>query len=223
MLENFFILFKPRDIVSGDFYWENKVGDEIIVIAADCTGHGVPGAFMSMLGVTFLNDIVVGKGITNPGVILNMLRTKVIESLKQQFDNPLRDGMDISVINLNFKTGKIQFSGANNPLFLVREGELTEFRGSKMPVALYEHMLEFESSEIELIKGDNLYIFSDGFIDQFGGPRDKKFMKKRFKETFLKISSHPMQQQHDLLDKTFEEWKGDGAQLDDVLVIGIKI
>ena len=223
VLENFFILFKPRDIVSGDFYWENKVGDEIIIIAADCTGHGVPGAFMSMLGVTFLNDIILGDGITDPGTILDILRKKIIDSLKQRFDNPLRDGMDIAVINLNYKTGKILFAGANNPLFLVRDGELTEIRGDKMPVALHEQMLEFSSREIQLQKDDKLYIFSDGFADQFGGPKGKKFMKKRFKETFLKICSYPMQEQREMLNKIFEEWKGEHEQLDDVLVIGIKI
>jgi len=223
ILENFFILFKPRDIVSGDFYWENKIGDEIIIIAADCTGHGVPGAFMSMLGVTFLNDIIVGEGITDPGTVLDKLRTKIIESLKQRFDNPLRDGMDIAVINLNYKTGKIRFAGANNPLFLIRNGELAEIKGDKMPVALHEQMLEFESRELELSKDDKLYIFSDGFVDQFGGPKGKKFMKKRFKETLLKIYELPMQRQREELNRVFEEWKGENEQLDDVLVIGIKI
>jgi serine phosphatase RsbU (regulator of sigma subunit) len=223
VVKDYFILFRPKDVVSGDFYWENKIGDEIIIIAADCTGHGVPGAFMSMLGVTFLNDIIVGEGITDPGDVLDKLRTKIIESLKQSFDSPLRDGMDIAVINLNYKTGKIRFAGANNPLFLIRNGELTEIKGDKMPVALHEHMLEFESREIELSKDDKLYIFSDGFVDQFGGPKGKKFMKKRFKETLLKIYELPMQRQREELNRVFEEWKGENEQLDDVLVIGIKI
>lgn len=223
VFEHFFILFKPRDIVSGDFYWEAKINDEIIIIAADCTGHGVPGAFMSMLGVTFLNDIVVNQGITNPSAILNMLRLKIIESLHQSSDNFLRDGMDIAVVNLNYKTGKIQFSGANNPLFIIRENDLIEIKGSKMPVALYRQMLEFENNELELKKGDKLYIFSDGFVDQFGGPKGKKFMKKRFKETILAMYKQPMPKQRELLDKAFEEWKGNSDQLDDVVVIGIEI
>jgi len=222
-LEHFFILFKPRDIVSGDFYWESRVDNEIIVIAADCTGHGVPGAFMSMLGVTFLNEIVNSKKITEPGKILDLLRDKVIHSLNQQYDNPLRDGMDISVINYNFKTKQVSFAGANNPLFLIHEGELTEIKADKMPIALYDKMVSFSNKEVKLQEGDCLYIFSDGFVDQFGGPKNKKFMKKRFKQLLIENYHLPMEEQKELLDQAYEQWKGDGAQVDDVLVIGLKI
>lgn len=222
-LQHFFILFKPRDIVSGDFYWESRVNDEIIIIAADCTGHGVPGAFMSMLGVTFLNEIVNSRKITKPSEILELLREKVILSLNQQYDNPLRDGMDISVINYNFSNKQVSFAGANNPLFLIHDGELTEIRADKMPIALYEKMVSFSNKEVELKQGDCLYIFSDGFVDQFGGPKGKKFMKKRFKKLLIDNHKLPMEQQKELLDKTYEEWKGNGEQVDDVLVIGLKI
>jgi serine phosphatase RsbU (regulator of sigma subunit) len=222
-LEHFFILFKPRDIVSGDFYWESRVGDEIIVIAADCTGHGVPGAFMSMLGVTFLNEIVNSKRTTKPGEILNMLRDKVIKSLNQQYDNPLRDGMDISVINYNFATKQVSFAGANNPLFLIQGGELTEIKADKMPIALYDKMVSFSDKTVELKSGDCLYIFSDGYVDQFGGPKGKKFMKKRFKQLLLDNYHLPMEEQRELLDRTYEEWKAGHEQVDDVLVIGLKI
>ncbi len=222
-LEHFFILFKPRDIVSGDFYWESRVDDEIIVIAADCTGHGVPGAFMSMLGVTFLNEIVNSKKITKPGKILDLLRDKVIHSLNQQYDNPLRDGMDISVINYNFSTKQVSFAGANNPLFIVHDGELSEVKADKMPIALYDKMISFSSNDVELRQGDCLYIFSDGFVDQFGGPKDKKFMKKRFKQLLIDNYHLPMEEQKDLLDHAYEQWKGEGEQVDDVLVIGLKI
>jgi len=222
-LEHFFILFKPRDIVSGDFYWESRVDDEIIIIAADCTGHGVPGAFMSMLGVTFLNEIVNSKKITQPGKILDLLRDKVIHSLNQQYDNPLRDGMDISVITYNFATKQVSFAGANNPLFLIHEGELTEIKADKMPIALYDKMVSFSNKNVELQEGDCLYIFSDGFVDQFGGPKDKKFMKKRFKQILIDNYKLPMEEQKELLDKAYEEWKGEGEQVDDVLVIGLKV
>jgi serine phosphatase RsbU (regulator of sigma subunit) len=222
-LQHFFILFKPRDIVSGDFYWESRVDDEIIIIAADCTGHGVPGAFMSMLGVTFLNEIVNSKKITQPGKILDLLRDKVINSLNQQYDNPLRDGMDISVITYNFATKQVSFAGANNPLFLIHEGELTEIKADKMPIALYDKMVSFSNNDVELQEGDCLYIFSDGFVDQFGGPKDKKFMKKRFKQILIDNYKLPMEEQKELLDKAYEEWKGDGEQVDDVLVIGLKV
>ncbi len=222
-LQHFFILFKPRDIVSGDFYWESRVEDEIIVIAADCTGHGVPGAFMSMLGVTFLNDIVNSQKITKPDEILNLLRKKVIHSLNQKYDNPLRDGMDISVINYNFKTKEVSFAGANNPLFLIHDGELTEIKADKMPIALYEKMVSFSHKQVPLNEGDCLYIFSDGYVDQFGGPKNKKFMKKRFKQLLMDIYEKPMEEQKEILDKTYEEWKGENEQVDDVLVIGVKI
>jgi len=222
-LQHFFILFKPRDIVSGDFYWESRVENEIIVIAADCTGHGVPGAFMSMLGVTFLNEIVNSKKITQPGKILDLLREKVIHSLNQQYDNPLRDGMDISVINYNFDSKQVSFAGANNPLFLIHDGELSEIKADKMPIALYDKMVSFSNKEVELHKGDCLYIFSDGYVDQFGGPKDKKFMKKRFKNLLLDNYQKPMEQQKEILDKAYEDWKGDGEQVDDVLVIGLMV
>jgi serine phosphatase RsbU (regulator of sigma subunit) len=222
-LQHFFILFKPRDIVSGDFYWESRVGDEIIIIAADCTGHGVPGAFMSMLGVTFLNEIVNSHKITQPGKILDLLRDKVIHSLQQKHDNPLRDGMDISVINYNFATKQVSFSGANNPLFLIHKGELTEIKADKMPIALYDKMVSFSNKEVELVEGDCLYIFSDGYVDQFGGPKDKKFMKKRFKNLLLEIYHKPLEEQKEILDKAYEDWKGDGEQVDDVLVIGLMV
>jgi len=222
-LEHFFILFKPRDIVSGDFYWETRVDDEIIIIAADCTGHGVPGAFMSMLGVTFLNEIVNSKKITQPGKILDILRDKVIHSLNQQYDNPLRDGMDISVINYNFKTKQVSFAGANNPLFIIHKGELTEIKADKMPIALYDKMVSFSNKNVELEEGDCLYIFSDGYVDQFGGPKDKKFMKKRFKQLLMDIYHLPLDEQKNLLEKAYDDWRGDREQVDDVLVIGLKI
>ncbi|RUA23722.1 MAG: hypothetical protein DSY76_09055 [Bacteroidetes bacterium] len=222
-LQHFFILFKPRDIVSGDFYWESRIDDEIIIIAADCTGHGVPGAFMSMLGVTFLNEIVNSKRITQPGKILDLLREKVIHSLNQKHDNPLRDGMDISVINYNFSTKQVSFAGANNPLFIIHDGELIEVKADKMPIALYDKMVSFSNKEVELHTGDCLYIFSDGYVDQFGGPKDKKFMKKRFKNLLLENYQRPMEEQKEILEKAYDDWKGDGEQVDDVLVIGIKI
>ncbi|MCK5856413.1 MAG: DUF4154 domain-containing protein [Bacteroidales bacterium] len=222
-LQHFFILFKPRDIVSGDFYWESRVDDEIIVIAADCTGHGVPGAFMSMLGVTFLNEIVNSHKITQPGKILDLLRDKVIHSLNQQHDNPLRDGMDISVINYNFATKQVSFAGANNPLFIIHNGELSEIKADKMPIALYDKMVSFSNKNVELQENDCLYIFSDGYVDQFGGPKDKKFMKKRFKQLLMDICHLPLDEQKEILDKAYEDWRGDGEQVDDVLVIGLKI
>ncbi len=218
-----FVLYKPLDIVSGDFYWVSKRGDLQIVIAADCTGHGVPGAFMSMLGVTMLNEIVNGKGITQPDKIINMLRNEIIESLKQSIDEDrVKDGMDMTISVIDFKNDKVQFAGANNPLVIVRDGELLSYKVDKMPVAIHYNMRPFELQEFDLRKGDCLYMFSDGFGDQFGGDRQKKFMVKNLKQAFLELSPLPMLKQGEKLSEIFDAWKGDTPQVDDVTVIGIR-
>jgi len=218
-----FVLYKPLDIVSGDFYWVARKGNKQIVIAADCTGHGVPGAFMSMLGVTMLNEIINGKGIEKPDEILNMLRKEIIESLKQSIDEDrVKDGMDMTVSLIDFDKRKLYFAGANNPLLLIRDGKVEAYKGDKMPVAIHYRMNPFELHEIDLKKGDCFYMLSDGYGDQFGGPRQKKFMIKHLKETLLELSPLPMIEQGKKLDEIFEKWRGDNAQVDDVILIGIR-
>jgi len=218
-----FVLYKPLDIVSGDFYWVSKKDDLQIIIAADCTGHGVPGAFMSMLGVTMLNEIVNGKGITRPDEIINILRDEIIDSLKQSIEEDrVKDGMDMTVSVINFKNDKLQFAGANNPLCIVRDNKLLTFKADKMPVAIHYNMKPFSMEETDLKKGDCLYMFSDGFGDQFGGPKGKKFMVKNLKEKFVELSHLPMLKQGEKLSEIFEEWKGSTPQVDDVTVIGIR-
>ena len=218
-----FVLYKPLDIVSGDFYWVSKLKDKQIIIAADCTGHGVPGAFMSMLGVTMLNEIVNGKGIEKPDEILNLLREQIVKSLKQSIDEDrVKDGMDMAVSLIDYKKNKLWFAGANNPLVFIRDGNLETIKGDKMPVAIHYSMNPFTAHEIDLKKGDTFYLFSDGYGDQFGGPRQKKFMVKHLKETLLDISALPMIEQGAKLDETFEEWKGSGPQVDDVILIGVR-
>lgn len=217
-----FVLYKPKDIVSGDFYWQTVTGDELIIVVADCTGHGVPGAFMSMLGVSLLNDIVNKQGITQPNIILNKLRDEIIDSLKQKERAELKDGMDITVCSINFETNKLFFSGANNPLYLIRKGELIEVKPDKMPVAIHAIMEPFELHEVQLEKGDTLYTFSDGFVDQFGGPNNKKYLSRNFRCALLSIQDLPMLKQGEKLDQIFEEWRGDFEQLDDVTVVGIR-
>ncbi len=224
ILKHFFILYKPKDVVSGDFYWETKVDNKIIIVAADCTGHGVPGAFMSMLGMTFLNEIVNRDKITQPNKILNRLRKNVIDSLNQEGrDEKVRDGMDIAVCALDKDNDIIQFAGANNPMVLVRNNEVIQLKGDNMPVSIYAKMLSFTNKEINLSKGDNIYIFSDGYADQFGGNSGRKFMKKRLRETFVSIQHLSMQEQKQKLDEIFENWRGQYEQIDDVLIIGLKV
>jgi len=225
VLDHFFIIYKPKDIVSGDFYWESVIGKEIVIVAADCTGHGVPGALMSMLGVTFLNDIVRNRKITRPSEILDNLREYVIDALHQHGtrDDEIYDGMDIAVCTINQESSIIQFAGAYNPLFLIRNGELLHFKGDRMPVAIGDNMISFSNQIIELEPEDQVYIFSDGYIDQFGGEDNKKFMRKRLVDLLLEVSEKPMHEQKSILLYRFEEWKGDNEQTDDVVMIGLKI
>jgi serine phosphatase RsbU (regulator of sigma subunit) len=223
-LDDIFILFKPRDIVSGDFYWFSEIDNILIVVAADCTGHGVPGAFMSMLGMSFLNSIVNEKKINRPGDILNHLRNYVINSLHQHDDNSnSRDGMDICLCAYDKTTNVLHYAAANNPLILVRNGELQSFDADKMPIAIYHIDRDFETHQVEVQKGDCLYLFSDGYSDQFGGPANKRFLKKNFRDKLLMINALSMQEQKEVLQKTIEDYKGDYPQTDDILVIGIKI
>ncbi len=222
-----FILFKPRDIVSGDFYWIKELpGEDIVIVtAADCTGHGVPGAFMSMLGVAFLNEIVNKPDVRSASAILGQLRSHVITSLHQTGrTGEAQDGMDIALCAINFKTNVMEFAGANNPLYLIRNNELTEIKGDKMPIGIHiRKNNEFTNHKIQLQKNDCIYIFSDGFPDQFGGPKAKKFKYKPFKELLKEIHTHPMDEQERILNDTFEKWKGDLEQIDDIIIIGIKI
>jgi serine phosphatase RsbU (regulator of sigma subunit) len=218
-----FVLYKPLAIVSGDFYWVTSKDNLQIIIAADCTGHGVPGAFMSMLGVTLLNEIVNGKHISMPDQIIENLRQGVIKSLNQVAEEEsIKDGMDIAVCVVDFGKNILYYAGANNPLYLIRDKELVHYRADKMPVAIHYKMTPFTLQEIELKKGDTFYIFSDGYADQFGGPKEKKFMSAQLKETLVAMAGMPMLEQAARLNEIFEEWRGDSSQVDDVTVIGVR-
>jgi serine phosphatase RsbU (regulator of sigma subunit) len=218
-----FVLYKPLAIVSGDFYWVSTVENKQIIICADCTGHGVPGAFMSMLGVTMLNEIVNNKHIIMPDQIIENLRQGVIKSFNQVADeDSIKDGMDISVCMVDFEQNLLWYSGANNPLYLIRGHEIVHYRGDKMPVAIHYRMQPFTLHRIEITKGDEFYIFSDGYVDQFGGPKQKKFMSNQFKETLVTLDVVPMLKQAERLNEIFEEWRGDTPQIDDVTLIGIR-
>jgi len=218
-----FVLYKPLAIVSGDFYWVSSHNNQQVIISADCTGHGVPGAFMSMLGVAMLNEIVNGKHIMMPDQVIENLRQGVIKSLNQNIDeDTIKDGMDIAVCLVDFRRDILWFAGANCPLYIVRGGELIHYRGDKMPVAIHYKMHPFTLHEIKLRKGDAFYIFSDGFADQFGGPKERKFMSMHLKETLVAMSGVPMLKQGEKLNEIFEEWRGDNPQVDDVTLLGIR-
>ena len=225
-LKNFFILYKPKDIVSGDFYWFYNTDDEIMISAVDCTGHGVPGAFMSIVGNNQLNHSVNVNNSRSPEVILNDLNRGVTQTLNENtHESTVTDGMDMALCVFDRKMSKVEFSGANNPMVFIRDGELTQYRGDKFPIGAYEGTRPqiFTKIEKNLKKGDMIYIYSDGYADQFGGPNDKKFTTKVFKQFLLDIHNEPVENQKVLLDNRLNEWMGDTEQVDDILVIGIKI
>ncbi|MBI9068595.1 MAG: tetratricopeptide repeat protein [Salinivirgaceae bacterium] len=240
LVSDHFVFFKPKNIVSGDFYWITKVENQLIIAAADCTGHGVPGALMSMLGVSFLNDIINKEYITNPGVVLRRMRKEVINALHQEGSiGERRDGMDLSLCSINLDSMELQFAGANSPLYIIREKSkepiecdnslafnkhvLYEIKGDKMPIAMYAKMDRFRTVEISIQKDDILYMFSDGFIDQFGGPEVRRYKYKPFKELLLANCDKSLTEQKYILEKTFNNWKKNQEQIDDVMVLGIII
>ena len=238
-IQSYFIMFRPKDIVSGDFYWATRIKDWLIVTVADCTGHGVPGAFMSMLGISFLNEIVLKGDVINPKLILSTLRSYIISALKQtDSKGSQRDGMDMSVTSINTKTKKCLWAGANSPLWIVRANSLDEIDDAKsgieeirpnaMPVAVHMNMDEYTEHDIQLYDGDRVFLFSDGYADQFGGPLGKKFgFQGGFKQLILKTSLLRIKEQGKELERAFDEWVNPNnqvfEQVDDVTVLGIVV
>jgi serine phosphatase RsbU (regulator of sigma subunit) len=224
-LPEHFILFRPRDIVSGDYYWMNKIGNKVILAAADCTGHGVPGAFMSMLGVSFLNEIVNKNNTIEPHLILNQLRNQVKLTLDQTGkEGEAKDGMDIAVCVVDFDTLELQYAGAYNPMYLFRNGEIIETKADKMPIGIYIREKEsFTNNEHQLQKGDTFYIFSDGYADQFGGPKGGKLKSGPFKELLAGIQDKSMADQREILNTFIDDWIGEGDQIDDMIILGIRV
>jgi len=227
-----FIIYRPRDIVSGDFYWMSKKEDKLIIVAADCTGHGVPGAFMSMLGIAFLNEIINKEDEIYANEILNKLRDNVIQSLNQsnrmeQEEEYTKDGMDISLCVIDYPNMTLQFAGAYNPLFLIRNKELIVIKADKMPVAYsdFHGKKKFTNNLIPLFHDDCIYMFSDGYTDQFGGNEEKikKYSGKRLKSKLLEICNMPMIEQKKIMAQTYDEWTGINEQIDDMLLIGIRV
>jgi serine phosphatase RsbU (regulator of sigma subunit) len=229
LLNENFILFKPKDIVSGDFYWIKQVKHYTILVSADCTGHGVPGAFMSMLGISHLNEIVQNREITQANQILNELRKQIKNSLRQSGKREgSRDGIDLALCVIDSKRNIMQYSGANNPLYIISnqngESVFKEIKADLMPVGVhFSSDKSFTNHEIQLEIGDTFYIFSDGFIDQVGGDNNHRFTSEKFKKLLLHIHDHPMYEQKDILEQTLTEWMGEHSQRDDILVIGVRV
>jgi len=220
-----FVLYRPRDIVSGDFYWISRKNGQLIVVAADCTGHGVPGAFMSMLGISLLNEIVHRQEVTQANQVLNTLRNEVKRTLKQTGkEGEAKDGMDMALTIIDQKHMKMQYAGAYNPLYLFRQGELIQYKADRMPIGIYiKEKSTFTNHTIDLMQGDTFYIFSDGYPDQFGGSEGSKFKTKRLKQLLARIQDESMADQKKILHSSIDDWRGDYEQLDDILLIGVRI
>ncbi|MFN8254283.1 MAG: two-component regulator propeller domain-containing protein [Bacteroidales bacterium] len=225
LLNDYFILFKPRDIVSGDFYWVKQVNHYLVIVVADCTGHGVPGALMSMLGISFINEIIQKREITQANQALNELRRQLKQALRQTGrKGQTEDGMDLALCVIDKRTNEMQFAGANNPLYLFKGGNFSEIHGDRMPIGFYPNEKpSFSNFETRLETGDVFYIFTDGFIDQFGGARGFKYKTQNFQQFLKKIHSRPMAIQKELLEQEFENWKDGYEQTDDILILGVKI
>lgn len=225
LFRDFFVLFLPRDIVSGDFYYAFSNRQHMFVAAGDCTGHGVPGALLSILGISFLNEIVQSKSDPKANRILNLMREKVMRALHQTgVGSVTMDSIDIGLCIINCHTGKFQYSGANRPLIRMRKGELIEFKADKMTIGLAPLVEQpFTNQIIEIEPGDSFYLFSDGYADQFGELTDTKFKHKNLKRVIMSMAGLPLRKQKEVLRSTFNEWKGNTQQIDDVLVFGFQL
>jgi len=224
-ISDYFIFYKPKAIVSGDFYWANVIDGKFVMITADCTGHGVPGAFMSLLNISYLNEAIIEKRIDAPDKILDHVRSQIIQSLNPEgSENEGRDGMDATLCVYDFKGMWLRFSAANNPLWLYRNNEIKEFGADKMPVGMYHgEQKPFTQQTFGLRKGDIVYTFTDGFADQFGGEKGKKFKYKNLQQLLLNNANKPMLEQKQILENTLKDWQGNMEQVDDILIVGIRV
>ncbi len=225
VMQDYFILFLPRDVISGDFYWAYQTPDEkLIVSAVDCTGHGVPGAFMSMIGHMLMNEIIIEKKEYRVDKILEKLRDGILNAFTGESGDVNRmDGMDVSLCVWDKKNNKLEYGGANTSLYFLRAGELEEIKGDRQPVGYYPHYKPFSTHSIDLEPSDVFYLFSDGFMDQFGGKEGKRLKHKAFKDHLLALNKLPMADQKVKLGALFQDWKGEFDQVDDVCLIGVRV
>jgi serine phosphatase RsbU (regulator of sigma subunit) len=223
LLPNSFVYHKPRDIVSGDFYWIYERNTKVFIAAVDCTGHGVPGAFMSILGVELFRKITQFQ-IEDPGMILSYINEDFSRIFGDIEDISLKDGMDISFCVFDKSNYMMDYAGAFNPIYIIRDNKINETKGNRFSVSMEkkQESYEFETHKISLVKGDMVYLFSDGYADQFGGYEGKKFKYRRFRHMLLNIHKMPLEDQKAYLDESIEAWKGTNEQVDDILIIGIK-
>ena len=225
LLPSHFILNRPKDIVSGDYYWVSHRNNRMIVAVADCTGHGVPGAFMSIMGINFLNEIVNKTEILKANEILNELREHLIRSLGQTGQrDETRDGMEMALCVVDLENYQLQFSGAFRPLYIFRNKELIEIKGDRMPIGIYnEEEVSFTNKEMQVQDNDVFYLFTDGFVDQIGGPERKTFKTRKFKKLLREIHLKPLKEQKSILEKEHTAWRSEIEQIDDILIMGIKL
>jgi len=219
-----FVLFEPKDIVSGDFYWFTNFGDWLFIAAADCTGHGVPGALMSMIGSNILNEIIKDISIRKPSLILEALDKKVLEALKRSGEEVVHDGMDIAFCAINVKNKVLEYAGANRPVVIIRNSEVIELKPDKLSIGGYSKSEKtFTDTGFQLQEGDSVYLFTDGYVDQFGGSFGKKFKYKNLLSLFLSVQNEDMKEQKHLIKDAIVSWKGINEQVDDILVMGLRI
>ncbi len=222
LMDDYFVIYKPRDIVSGDFYLVNEVDGKLLLVAADCTGHGVPGALMSMMSMAFIKEIIAVEKVNSPAQILNKLRNTIISTFYSPGTDEISDGLDASLALIDKKSNTMKFAGANLPIFLIRNEELIEIKGNRMPVGSYPRQAPFTCHVINLQHNDCIYLFSDGFADQFGGAQNRKMMNSHFKKALLKYHKQKMSDQKNNLHQFFDQWKGYNEQVDDILLMGYR-
>jgi len=222
-LPEHFVLFKPKDIVSGDFYWYLEKKGFVYIAVADCTGHGVPGAMLSMLGISYLNEINSSQELLTPGKILDLLKAKVVNELSQ-IDSSITvaDGMDISLLRMDLKTGNLVWAGANNPLYILSNNDLTIINSTRQSIGYSDTVIPFVDHQVSHVPNAIYYLFSDGYIDQFGGSKGKKLKQSGFKKKLFEIAEQPLSAQLTVLENYFEDWKGSFDQIDDITILAIK-
>jgi serine phosphatase RsbU (regulator of sigma subunit) len=226
-LPDSFIYFQPKDVVSGDFYWINTVKDKTVVACVDCTGHGVPGAFMSLIGNTLLNEIVLEQQVTEPSAILKQLHLGILKALQHSsHQSQVKDGMDLSLCVIDQKAGKMTFAAAMNPVYVVQDNAISLIKPDIRSIGGVKEMeadFGFNTQSVDIRKGTAVYMFTDGYMDQFGGAENKKFNIPNFKKMLLEIQSKNMKEQGSVIEKTMLSWKGEGRQIDDMLVMGFRL